>query len=499
MPIASRSNLVLLAILTCQLMVVLDATVVNIALPHLEKALGFSTTDLSWVLNAYTLTFGGFLLLGARAGDLLGRRRVLMIGIGVFTLASLAAGMATTAGMLLVARAVQGLGGALASPSALALLTVSFKEGRERIRALAWYTAVVIGGSAVGMVVGGMLVEWLSWRWIFFINLPIGVALLLLAPRVLPETEPHHGSVDIIGALCSTFGMLAIVYGLVGAASHGWDDNATIASLAIGVVLIALFILTETKARTPITPLHLFASRQRSTSYVVRLLLVAGMMGMFFFLSQFLQEVLGYSALRTGLAFVPLTVALFAGSQLSIGDWGRRVPEKVRMVGGLLLSAGGLLYLTQLSGSSSYTALLASLMLFGFGNGLAFVPLTNLSLVGVDHRDAGAASGLVNTAQQLGGSLGLAVLVTVFGAATRSEAHRLPAGVSASARSTRIFAYGADRAFGVAAFLVFTAMLVVSTIKMPKKPAGHATAEQPVVDVSPTADLPESERAVPAT
>jgi EmrB/QacA subfamily drug resistance transporter len=424
---------------------------------------------------------------------------VLMIGIGVFTLASLAAGLATSAGTLLVARAVQGLGGALASPSALALLTVFFREGRERIRALAWYTAVVIGGTAVGLIVGGVLIEWLSWRWIFFINLPIGVALLLVAPRVLPETETHQGSVDIIGALCSTFGMLAIVYGLVGAASHGWDDGATIASLAVGVVLIALFILTETKARTPITPLHLFASRQRSTSYVVRLLLVAGMMGMFFFLSQFLQEVLGYSALRTGLAFVPLAVALFAGSQLSIGEWGRRIPDKGRMVGGLLLSAGGLLYLTQLSGSSSYPALLASLMLFGFGNGVAFVPLTNLSLVGVGHRDAGAASGLVNTAQQLGGSVGLAVLVTVFGAATRSEAHRLPAGLSASARSTRTFTYGADRAFGVSAFLVFTAMLVVSTIKMPRKPAAHPRAERPGTDVSPMEDLPQSERAIPTS
>ncbi len=499
MPILSRSTLVLLAILTCQLMVVLDATVVNIALPHLESALGFSTTDLSWVLNAYTLAFGGFLLLGARAGDLLGRRRVLMIGIGVFTVASLVAGLATSAGMLLVARAVQGFGGALASPSALALLTVFFKEGRERMRALAWYTAVVIGGSAVGLIVGGTLVEWLSWRWIFFINLPIGVALLLVAPRVLPETEKQRGAIDVIGALTSTLGMLAIVYGLVGAASHGWGDQATIASLAIGVVFIALFILTETKASTPITPLRLFASRLRSASYVVRLLLVAGMMGMFFFLSQFLQDVLHYSAIRTGLAFVPLTVALFAGSQLSVSDWGRRAPDKVRMILGLLLSAGGLLYLTQLSESSSYLALLTSLMLFGFGNGVAFVPLTNLSLMGVEHRDAGAASGLVNASQQLGGSLGLAVMVTVFGASTRAEAHRLPPGLSAAERASRIFVYGADRAFAVAAFLVFTAMLVVCTMKMPKPAGAQAVEERAVAAELRPGDLPQPERVAPTT
>lgn len=477
MPILKRSSLVLVVILICQLMVVLDGTVVNIALPHIQHALGFSATALSWVINAYTLTFGGFLLLGARAGDLLGRRRVLVIGIAVFTISSLAAGIAPSAGLLLSARAIQGLGGAFASPSALALLTVSFKEGRERTRALAWYTAVVVGGSAIGLVAGGTVVEWLSWRWIFFINIPIGAALIVLAMRVLPETERHRGSLDVLGAVSSTVGMSAIVYGLVSAASSGWGDPATIVSFSGGAALIVVFILNEARAATPIVPLRLFASRQRSGSYLARLLLVAGMMGMFFFLSQFLQDVLGYSSLRTGLAFVPLTVALFASSQLSARVLIGRVPERLLMTGGLMLSAGGLLYLTQLSQSSSYPALLASLVMFGTGNGVAFVPLTTLSLSGVEHHEAGAASGLVNAAQQIGGSLGLAALVTVFGAASRAQARRLPAGLSASARFVRDFVAGADRAFWVAASLVVVSVVIVSAIKMPKRRMSEAVSD----------------------
>ncbi len=482
MPIFTRSTAVLVAILTCQLMVVLDATVVNIALPHIQAALGFSSADLSWVLNAYTLTFGGFLLLGARAGDLWGRRRVLIVGVAVFTAASLAAGLATTSGLLLAARAVQGLGGALASPSALALLTVSFKEGRERTRALAWYTAVVVGGSAVGLIVGGVLVEWLSWRWIFFVNLPVGVGLIVVGGRVLPETRQHRGNVDVLGALTSTIGMSAIVYGLVSAASDGWADSTTVASLIVGVVLMVAFIRIEARAATPIVPLRLFASRLRSSSYVVRLLLVAGMIGMFFFLSQFLQDVLGYSPLRTGAAFVPMTVALFTGSQLSVRLFARWLPDKALMLVGLTLSAAGMLFLTQLSRHASYSAMLVSLVAFGFGNGLAFVPLTTLSLAGVEHQDAGAASGLLNAAQQLGGTLGLAVLVTVFGAASRSHAHHLPAGMSAPARTVATFVYGADRAFWVAATLIIISLAIVATLNMPTKPRARPS-DQTLVEM----------------
>ena len=310
-------NLVLALILTCQLMVVLDATIVNIALHDIKTDLGFSSAGLSWVVNAYTLTFGGLLLLGARAGDILGRRRVFLAGIALFTLASLAGGFAANPGQLLAARAVQGVGGALASPSALALLMTMFPDARERTRAIGLYTAVSIGGSAVGLIAGGMLSEWASWRWVLFVNVPIGLVLLVLARPSLPETPRQRGRFDLAGAFTSTLGMGALVYGFVHAATAGWGADETIASFAVGLVLLTAFVATELRAEAPITPLRLFADRNRSSSYVARLLLVAGMMGMFFFLTQFLRGVLGYSDLVTGFAFVPLTAVVFTASQLS--------------------------------------------------------------------------------------------------------------------------------------------------------------------------------------
>jgi EmrB/QacA subfamily drug resistance transporter len=296
-------GLVLTVILSVQLMVVLDATIVNIALPDIRTALHFSPTSLSWVINAYRLSFGGLLLLGARAGDILGRRRTFLSGIALFTLASLAGGFAASSGQLLAARAVQGIGAALASPSALALLMTMFPQGRERTRAIGLYTAVSIGGSAVGLIAGGMLTQWASWRWVLFVNVPIGVAVIALSRLVLPETARRSGRFDLTGALTSTIGMAALVYGFVHAATDGWADTTTIAAFAVGVVLLVAFVLTELRASSPITPLRLFADRNRSTSYLARLLLVAGMLGMFFFLTQFLQNVLGYSPLKTGVAF----------------------------------------------------------------------------------------------------------------------------------------------------------------------------------------------------
>jgi EmrB/QacA subfamily drug resistance transporter len=436
---------VLAVILICQLMVVLDVTIVNIALPDIQHALSFSSTGLSWVLNAYSLTFGGLLLLGARSGDLFGRRRVFLAGIALFTLASLAGGFTTSSALLLTSRAVQGVGAALASPSALALLMLSFREGAERARALALYAAVSVGGSAVGLLAGGVLVEWTSWRWVFFVNVPIGALLLVLARRELPETQRHRGGIDVPGALTSTLGMGALVYGFVRAASDGWSSTGAELAFAVGVVLLAAFVGIEMRAETPITPLRLFASRDRSFSYVARLLLMGGMFGMFFFLTQFLQDVLGYSPLVTGLAFLPLTVALFAASQLSARVLMPIVSARWLMAGGIAASTVSLLVLTQLSQHSSYALVLVALLLFGVGNGLAFVPLTAASLEGVAPGDAGAASGLVNVMQQVGGALGLAVLVTVFGSATRSA--RLVAGATAA----QVFTHGADRAFLAAA------------------------------------------------
>ena len=287
-----RRSFALAVILTAQLMVVLDATIVNVALPKIQTALHFTRTDLSWVLNAYSLTFGGLLLLGARSGDLFGRRRVFLAGIAVFSLGSMAGGFTTSSGLLLAARALQGVGAAFASPSALALLMVMFKDGAERTRAIAMYTAVSIGGAAVGLVAGGVLVQWTSWRWVFFVNVPIGIALLVLARRDLPETSRSSGTIDYPGALTSVTGMVAVVYGFVRAASDGWGDSITLVAFAAGVSLLALFVLVERRAATPITPLGLFANRDRSLSYLARLALVGGMFGVFFFMTQYLQDVL---------------------------------------------------------------------------------------------------------------------------------------------------------------------------------------------------------------
>ncbi len=453
----SRPGLVLAVILVCQLMVVLDATIVNVALPKIQTALGFSTTSLSWVISAYALTFGGLLLLGARAGDLLGRRRTFLAGIGLFTVASLAGGLATSAGLLLAARSVQGAGAALAAPSALALLTTMFAEGRERMRAIGYYTAVSIGGAAVGLVAGGILTQWASWRWVMFVNVPIGVALLVSARALLPETARSTGHFDVAGALTSTIGMAALVFGFVHAASGGWAQAVTLGSFAVGAVMLTAFVLVEMRASAPITPLRLFRDRGRAVAYVSRLLLVAAMFGMFFFLTQFLQDVLGYSPLVTGLGFLPLTVSLFLSSQAS-ARLSSRVPRRTLMVAGFSFSTLGLLWVSQLSVQSGYLSVLGPLVVVGLGNGLAFVPLTALALSGVAPQDAGAASGLVNVTQQVGAALGLAVLVTVFGSASRSSL-RHASGTAEAARAA--FVHGADVAFLVAAgFLVATLVLV---------------------------------------
>jgi EmrB/QacA subfamily drug resistance transporter len=469
----TRPGLVLAVILVCQLMVVLDATIVNVALPKIQTSLGFSTTSLSWVISTYALTFGGLLLIGARAGDLLGRRRTFVAGVGLFTLASLAGGIATSAGLLLAARAIQGAGAALAAPSALALLTTRFPEGQERMRAIGYYTAVSIGGSAVGLVAGGILTQWASWRWVMFVNVPIGLALLVTAGAVLPETVRHTGHFDIAGALTSTLGMGALVFGFVHTATGGWGQAFTLESFAVGAVLLTAFVGIEMHARAPITPLRLFRDRGRVVAYVSRLLLVAGMFGMFFFLTQFLQDVLGYSPLDTGLGFLPLTAALFLSSQAS-ARLASRVPRRTLMVAGFSLSTLGMLWVSQLSVRSGYLSVLGPLVVVGIGNGLAFVPLTALALTGVEPRDAGAASGLVNVTQQVGAALGLSVLVTVFGSASRSSL-RQSAGAEGAARAA--FVHGADVAFLVGAgFLVATLLLVAVAIR-PAHERGDLTDE----------------------
>ena len=465
-----RRGLVLAIILAVQLMVVLDATIVNIALPDIAGALHFTPANLSWVITAYTLAFGGFLLLGARAGDLLGRRRVFIAGIALFTAASFLGGLAPWSGWLLAARALQGVGGALAAPSALALLMTMFRDGQERVRAIGWYTAVSIGGGAIGLILGGLLVQWVSWRWVLFVNVPIGIVVIALARRLLVETPSRNGHFDVRGALTSTVGVTSLAYGFVRAATSGWGDVTTMVAFVVGIALLTSFVLLERRATEPITPLRLFADRSRSASYVARLFLTAGMFGMFFFLTQFLQEVLHYGPLETGVAFLPFTIALFAMSQLSARRLMQRFGAKPIMVVGFTVSTLGMLLMTQLAASSDYVSLLAPLLLFGAGNGLAFVPLTATSLSGVRQEEAGAASGLVNVMQQLGGALGLAVLVSVFGTAAPGAA------AESVLAAQRGFVIGADHAFIAATLFVGATVVVLGLAVRGRRAAARAAA-----------------------
>lgn len=413
-PSRHNNNAILAIILASYLMIILDVSIVITGLPKILADLHFSATDLSWVQSAYTLTFGGFLLLGARAGDILGRRRMYIIGLAIFTLTSLAIGMSPTAQWMLVARAIQGIGAAILAPSTLALLATNFKEGHERTRAVAYYGSVAGIGASVGLVLGGILADWLSWRVGFFINVPFGIILMVAARYYLSETEKHTGEFDLTGAITSTLGMGGLVYGIVRSATAGWTNTYTMMSLGFGVILLIIFVLNEWKAKQPIMPLRLFASKERSGAYLARLLFLGGMVGFFFFITQYLQSVKGFSPFAAGVAFLPMTLVNFITALL--------VPRLTRQLGNSrLLSLGlgttyiGLLCLSFVTADTSYTTGIAlPMILIGIGQGLAFSPLTVSGVAGVDAKDSGAASGVVNVAHQMGSSLGLGILVVVF-------------------------------------------------------------------------------------
>ena len=471
---ASRSTTLLAIILASYLMIVLDVSIVITALPKIHHALGFSATGLSWVQNAYTLSFGGLLLLGARAGDILGRRRLFVAGIALFTGASLAAGLAQSAAWLLAARGVQGAGAAIAAPSTLALLTTGFPEGPERTRAVAYYGAVAGGGGSVGLVLGGVLTDWLSWRFGLFVNVPVGIALILAAPRYLPETERRTGRFDLRGAASSTLGMTAIVFGIVRAATAGWTDRLTVSSLAAGVLLLALFVVTERHADQPITPLRLFANRERAGAYAARVLFVGAMFGTFFFLTQYLQGVKGYSPLEAGVAFLPLSLALFS-MVLVVPRLAAALGNARLLTGGVVTALVGMTWLSQLSAGTPYlTGIALPMAILGVGAGAAFTPLTASGVAGVSAEDAGAASGLVNVAHQLGGSLGLGVLVTVFASATREPRGRTLASASVQ---THDLAHAISTSLAAGAVMLALALaVVVVVLLLPDRPA----AAQPV-------------------
>jgi EmrB/QacA subfamily drug resistance transporter len=414
---AVRQPAVLVIILASYLMIVLDISIVITALPKIHYALGFSSTGLSWVQNAYTLAFGGFLLLGARTGDILGRRRMFVVGIALFTAASLAVGLAQSAAWLVAARALQGLGAAILAPSTLALLSTSYRVGPERTRAVAYYGAVAGVGASLGLVLGGVVTSLLSWRVGFFINVPIGIGMMLAAPRYLAETERRVGQFDLAGALVSTLGMTALVYGIVRSADAGWTDRLTVAALASGALLLALFVLNEWRAKQPIMPLRLFANRERAGAYAGRILFLGAMLGFWFFITQFLQGVCGYSPLQAGIAFLPMTLVNFAVA-VAVPRLTQRLGNARLLAGGVTVTMFGMAWLSRISADTPYlTGIALPMVLIGAGQGGTLSPLTASGIADVASEDAGVASGLVNVAHQLGGSLGLGILVTVFAAA----------------------------------------------------------------------------------
>jgi EmrB/QacA subfamily drug resistance transporter len=417
-PAHRHLGLALVVIAAAQLMVVLDATIVNVALPHIQAALGFSGSGLEWVVNAYALTFGGFLLLGGRAGDILGRRRVFVAGIILFAVASLLGGFATSQAWLLTCRAIQGVGGAIIAPTALSLVTTTFPEGPRRNRAMGVYAAMSIGGAAVGLLAGGVLTTYASWRWVFFVNVPIAIVVALLAPRVLGESERHAGRFDLPGAITGTGGLAALVYGLSNAATtengvSQWGDPKVIASLTAAVVLLVSFVVIESRSKHALMPLRIFSNRDRTAANLIMLCVGTAMFGMFFFLTIFVQTVWGYSALRTGVAYLPMVFMIMGMAGVSSQLIGR-IGARPLLIAGSVLAAGGMFWLSRINEHSTYAGgLLGPILVTAAGLGMLFMPLTLVALSKVQDRDAGLASSLVNTGQQVGGSIGLALLGTV--------------------------------------------------------------------------------------
>jgi EmrB/QacA subfamily drug resistance transporter len=415
---ASRVNpgAVLAVVAVAQFMVILDASVVNVALPTIRVDLGFSQESLSWILNAYTLIFGGFLLLGGRAADRLGRRRLFMAGLALFSGASLVCGLSQSEGMLLVARGLQGLGGAMVSPAALSIILTTFREGSERNRALAVWGAIAGAGGAVGLLLGGVIVDALSWRWVFFINVPIGAVVLALAPRIVPESRSEsvaRGGYDAEGAIAITLGTLALVFTLIKADSWGWTSGRTLVGFAVAVALIVAFVLIERRHEDPLVPLGIFSNRSLAASDATFLVVAAALFGMFLFLTLYLQQVLGFSPLKTGVAYLPLSLTIVAASAFASRFVDRFSPKPV-LVTGLLLTTAGFVLLNRVTGDDDYAShVLPTMFILGLGLGLSFVPITIAATNGVSGGESGLASGLLNTTQQVGGSLGVAILTSV--------------------------------------------------------------------------------------
>jgi EmrB/QacA subfamily drug resistance transporter len=424
MTLDSRSRWIALYVLCLgDLMIVLDGTIVNVALPSIRDDLGFSQASLAWVVNAYLLTFGGFLLLGGRLGDLYGHRRLFLAGISLFTIASLGCGLANSQNFLVAARAVQGVGGAIVSAVALSLLMTLFTEQADRAKAMGVFGFVLSGGGVLGVLAGGVLTDVLSWHWIFLVNLPVGVAVFFLSLRLLPSGGGHaaSGRLDIGGAVTVTASLMIAVYAIVKGNEVGWATTQTLGLLAVAVALLAVFIAIEARVSSPLVPLGLFRNRSVSTANVIGVLMAAGMFAYFFFSALYLQQVLGYSPLEVGLAYLPGTIIWGASSLLLSDRFVMRYGIKTPLIGGMSLMAVALLLLARTPVDGNYFVdVLAATIAIGIGAGIAFNPILLAAMSGVEQSQAGLASGVVNTAFMMGGALGLAALASI--AASRTDA-----------------------------------------------------------------------------
>ena len=513
-----RLGVALLVIATAQLMVVLDATIVNVALPHIQRALGFSGSGLEWVVNAYAITFGGLLLLGGRAGDILGRRRVFVFGLLLFSAASLLGGFATSEWWLLTARAVQGVGGAVIAPTALALITTNFPEGGERNRAFGVYAAMAGAGSAAGLLLGGILTTYLSWRWVLFVNVPIGVLVAVAAPRVLSESPRRPGRFDAAGAVTGSGGVALLVYGLSRAAPAGisgvshWGDAQVVASLAASAALLVSFVLIERRSPRPLLPMRVLADRNRSGSYLIMLCIATGLFGLFFFLTLFIQNVLGYSAIRTGIAYLPFAIGVVLASAVA-SQLVSRVGARPLILVGAAAVAGGMFWFSRLTEHAGYVShLLGPMLVSSLGLGLVFVPLSLVALHNVAEQDSGVASSLLNTGQQVGGAIGLALLGTVAWTAVAASARTQVAAAAKAGRPVpgpgtpppasiyqHALAVGFSRGFVVAAGIALLALVIgIITIRVRRQDLTGAAPEPPPEPPQPATPPPATPQPVTA-
>ncbi|HEX5193136.1 MAG TPA: MFS transporter [Solirubrobacteraceae bacterium] len=461
----------LLLLAMTQFVIVIDASIVNVALPSIGTALHFSRDNLTWVVNAYTLTFGGFLLLGGRMADLLGRRRMFMLGLVVFSLSSLLGGLAQSEVWLIAARAVQGLGAAIVSPAALSIITNTFADGPERNRALGIWGAVAGAGGAAGVLLGGILTSGLSWRWVLFVNVPIGIVAAALAPRTLREShkEDAGNSFDLPGAVTVTAGLALLVYAVVDAVNIGWGAPRTIICLIVAALLLIAFVAIELRRRDPLMPFEIFRLRTLRGANVVGLLIGMSLFSMFYFISLYVQEVMGYSPIHTGIAYLPLAVGIIVsagGASTLVTKMGFKPP----LIFGLVCIAGGLFWFSLLPthGAHFYSDLLGPSLLAAVGLGLAFVPVTIAAVTGIKPGEAGLASGLINTSQQVGGALGLAILATIANSRTQS----LMGTVSPSAALTK----GFDRAFLVGVGFALAGALLAAVLISSADSREHAAS-----------------------